>query len=425
MNNIRISFEQSVPDILVGMLYLILAIALGIIVKNLVIRALKALKLDEKLGENAKDASSITELLGKLAFVLTILFFLPGIFDRFGLTNISAPLMVMMGTFLGYIPRLMGAGMLLFLGIVIAKVVQQLMKAFLTRMRVDRLKSKMGMEDAPTAPEEVNSTSVSLADVGGKALYVLVLIPFLIAALEVLQIRAITDPLVMMLSTITAMIPNILAASLVILLGLFIAKLLGDLLEELLTSFGFSRKLAKAMDEPLEGGFNLSHVVAMMVKALILLFFTVQAFDILGLTLFTAMGGAIIAYLPMVLSATLLLLGGYILGSMAKKFLIRALPQARFQGILLKGVVMILASLMALSHLGIGAFFVEILFIAVVASSAVAFALSFGIGGRDFAKNTMAKVEKAMEENQDTMNTLKKTVEEEDRQKELQKTDLL
>ena len=417
MNELTINLEQSIPDILVGILFLIIAIIAGYIVKNLIVKGAKSLKLDQKFGDSAKEANSIPELLGKLGFILTVLFFLPGIFDRFGLNNISAPLTGMLGTFLGYIPRLIGAALLLFLGFVIAKIVQQLTMGFLERVKVDKLKDKMGLTDSDDS-EEPSKNALSIADLGGKVLYVIVLIPFIIAALEVLSIDTITDPAVTMLMSITAIIPQILAAGILILIGIFIAKLVGDLVENIIDGFGLSDKVADVMDEPRATGFDLGRVVGIVVKALIVLFFTVQAFDLIGLTIFQTIGGAVIAYLPMILSALLILLGGYVLGSVSKRFIVDTLPQARFAAMIIKGVIITIAALMALSHLGIGALFVETLFIAIIVASAVAFAIAFGIGGRDFARNILQKLEKNMEESKGSMKEIQKKLEAEDRLKE-------
>ena len=297
MNDLIANLQRSLPDIIVGIIFLIIAIIAGYVVKYLIVKGAKALKLDKKFGDSAKEANSIPELFGKLGFIITILFFLPGIFDRFGLNNISAPLTGMLGTFLGYIPRLIGAALLLFLGFVISKIVQQLVKGFLERMKVDKLKERIGLAGTD-APELTTRSSLSFADLGGKILYVIVLIPFIIAALEVLNIAAITNPAVAMLTIITSIIPQIIAAGILIVIGVFIAKLVGDLVENIIDGFGISDKVADVMDEPRATGFDLGKVVGIVVKTLIILFFTVQAFDLIGLSILQSIGGAIIAYLP-------------------------------------------------------------------------------------------------------------------------------
>lgn len=412
MNDFTDQLSRSLPDILMGIVFLVIALVLGYVVKTLIVKGTRRLKLGRKLGDNAEDARNITELLGKLGFIITVLFFLPGIFDRFGLSTISDPLTGMVSTFFGFIPRLIGAGLLLFFGFVVAKVVQQLFKAFLQRMRVDRLKEKMGMEGRRPTDE---TPTLSIADLGGKILYVVVLIPFIIAALEILNIRTITEPAIAMLNNITAIIPQLIAAGVLILLGVFIAKLIGDLVENLIDGFGLSRRVADAMDEPKITRFNLAKTTGVIVKALIILFFTVQAFELIGLSIFRTVGAAIIAYLPLVLSAIIILFGGYVLGSMAKKFIVNTLPEARFAGVIVKSTIIALSVLIALSNLGIGTLFIQILFISIVAAGAVAFAISFGIGGRGFAANMLKKLEDKMDDSKDKMKDVKDKVEREDK----------
>jgi len=164
-------------------------------------------------------------------------------------------------------------------------------------MKVDKLKERIGLADTH-APEKTTRSSLSFADLGGKILYVIVLIPFIIAALEVLNIAAITNPAVAMLTIITSIIPQIIAAGILIVIGVFIAKLVGDLVENIIDGFGISDKVADVMDEPRATGFDLGKVVGIVVKTLIILFFTVQAFDLIGLSILQSIGGAIIAYLP-------------------------------------------------------------------------------------------------------------------------------
>ncbi len=412
MNDFTDQLSRSLPNILLGIVLLIIALVLGYVVKTLIVKGTRRIKLGKKLGNNAEDARNITELLGKLGFIITVLFFLPGIFDRFGLSSISNPLTGMVSTFFGFIPRLIGAGLLVFFGFVVAKVAQQLFKAFLQRMRVDRLKEKMGLESNSALNE---NPSLSIADLGGKILYVVILIPFIIAALEVLNIRAITDPAVAMLNNITSIIPQLIAAGVLILIGIFIAKLIGDLVENLIDGFGLSKRVADAMDEPKVHGFNLAKTTGIIVKSLIVLFFTVQAFELIGLSIFRTIGTAIIAYLPFILSAVVIMFGGYVLGSMAKKFIVNTLPDARFAGVMVKFTIITLAGLIALSNLGIGTLFIQVLFIAVVTAGAIAFAIAFGIGGRGFASNMLKKLENKMDDTKDQMKVVKQKVEKEDR----------
>ncbi|MFR2692887.1 MAG: hypothetical protein ACLTBV_20045 [Enterocloster bolteae] len=55
------------------------------------------------------------------------------------------------------------------------------------------------------------------------------------------------------------------------------------------------------------------------------------------------------------------------------------------------------AFFLCLSQLEIAPVIVETTFILIVAALAVAFAIAFGIGGRNFAANTLEKLEKKLE----------------------------
>ena len=57
---------------------------------------------------------------------------------------------------------------------------------------------------------------------------------------------------------------------------------------------------------------------------------------------------------------------------------------------------------MVLSQLGIAADIVNAAFKLVLAAIAVAFAIAFGVGGRDFASHTLKKLEDNLEKKSDT-----------------------
>jgi hypothetical protein len=67
---------------------------------------------------------------------------------------------------------------------------------------------------------------------------------------------------------------------------------------------------------------------------------------------------------------------------------------ANFLGALTKWSIWIFAVLAALFQLGIGAMFIQTLFTGVVVAAALAFGLSFGLGGRDAAASYVEKIKK-------------------------------
>ena len=81
------------------------------------------------------------------------------------------------------------------------------------------------------------------------------IVPTLIAALDALAIRAISDPASNMLDMFLAAIPNILAAALILLLAWFVGRFVSGLVTKLLANLGFDRLPARlGLGHVFEGG---------------------------------------------------------------------------------------------------------------------------------------------------------------------------
>ena len=80
---------------------------------------------------------------------------------------------------------------------------------------------------------------ISLSSLAGTIAYVLVLIPAVIAALNELDIEAISGPAILMLERILAAIPQIIMAALVVVVAYFVGKFVADLVTNLLRGAGF------------------------------------------------------------------------------------------------------------------------------------------------------------------------------------------
>ena len=68
-------------------------------------------------------------------------------------------------------------------------------------------------------------------------------------------------------------------------------------------------------------------------------------------------------------------------------------PDAKLTATIAKTAIVVVAVFMVLIQLGIATTIVSAAFIIVLGALAVAFAIAFGIGGRDFAANTLKKFE--------------------------------
>ena len=297
-----------------------------------------------------------------------------------GAESIAQPILNLLTTVWGYVPNILAAAIVLVIGFLIAKLVRQLLIPVFSRIRVDKLQEKAGIQ-----VPEVAKLSNTLAYL----VYVLILIPVIIVALQVLNIRAISEPAISTLGMVFDFIPNIIVAALIIGVGAIIGKFAGQIVKRLIAATGVDQKLTELTDGKTER-FVLSKVVGVAVEVVIIVFFCVEGLSVLQLSVLTGIGTAVIGYLPNVLASLIILVVAVFVARMAEK----ALKKTGFDAytLLVRIAIFAIAAFMILNQLGIASKIVNSAFILILAALAVAFAVAFGIGGREFAANTLKKL---------------------------------
>ena len=380
MNNAVFS---GLMTVLKAALLLAVAFVVAALAKMLVMKLIAKTKLNSVLEKadvaTQNKAGGTKEYIGKLVYFLVFLLFVPGIFSILGVSSVAAPILNLLNTVWGYVPNILAAAIILAVGLLIAKLVRQLLIPVFNRIKLDELQKKAGIE-----VNENGRLSVTLAYI----IYVLIVIPVIIIALQALNIKAITDPAISMLNVIFGFIPNIIVAALIILIGTVIGRFGGQIVARLIASTGIDRKM-----ESLEGKAKdivISKLAGTIVNIVIVIFFTVEGFSILKLGVLTEIGSTIIAYMPKALAAVIIFILAMIASSLAEK----ALKKGGFTAYALisRVAIMVLAGFMILNQLGIAPAIVNSAFILILAALAVAFAIAFGVGGKDFASGILKKL---------------------------------
>lgn len=378
-------FNSGFGTALKAILVLILAFVVAAIAKSLIEKLLKHTKLadlkrTDKNGQENTGMKTI-ELIGKLVQLIVFLLFVPGIFEILGMTQVTAPILALLNTVWGYVPNISFAIIILWIGFYIAKLVRELLVPILNKLEVNRLQKIAGIQ-----VNEQGELSNTLAYI----VYVLILIPVIISALSVLNIRAISDPAIAMLSTVFNYIPSILAALIIIVIGWILAKFIGNIITRLIESSGLDAKLAELTGTK-NPTFSLSNVTGKTVEVILVIFFIVESFATLHLGVLTSIGTSIIAYMPYALAAFIIFAICVLIGSIVSNvFKKNGHPAV---GSMFKYLIYIIGGFMILNQLGIARTLVDSTFILIVAALAVAFAIAFGVGGRDFAKSVLAELQ--------------------------------
>lgn len=383
MNEMFVSFfGAGVWAVIRAALILILAFIAAAIVKSLVVKLFTKTKLISVIGKSDEsDRIRTVEFIGKLVHLLVFLLFVPGIFESLGMNEISMPIINLLTTMWGYLPNILAAVIVLWAGIFIAKLVRELLTPVFRKLNVDRLQEMAGIEAADSA-----KLSATLAYV----VYVLILIPVIITALQALAISAVSEPAIRMLDIIFGFIPNILVGLVIIIVGSMLAKLSGNIVENLIASAGLDAKLTKLMDNR-NSSFVLSKVIGKTVHVVMVIFFIVESFGVLHLQVLNNIGSAVIAYMPYVLAAVLIMAACFVGNEIVQKALQKNGHMA--YALLCKCAIYVLGGFMVFNELGIASEIVNTAFILIIAALAIAFAIAFGVGGRDFAGRTLKRLE--------------------------------
>lgn len=219
-------------------------------------------------------------------------------------------------------------------------------------------------------------------------------------------IQASSNALFELWNAFIVFLPTLLGGLIVFLVGLIIGngiaqlveKLIGALkVDSLLEKIGFKEFTDKAGIH-LDSGYFLGQIT----KWLILLSFLVAACNIWGLYAVGDFITSIVKYLPNVLVAVLILLAAIVLGEYFAKFVQASVAGAglKYQKLLAamsRWVFIIFGVIAALSQLKVATYIVNTLFTGIIAMLALAGGLAFGLGGKDFAQDLLAKFKKDLE----------------------------
>src|SRR5699024_4674421 len=283
---------------------LVITWLLAMIVKSVFTKLSQKVPALQKAGA---DGASVGTTLGSIGSLIIWLLGLVALLQLLGLTQVLTPIQSMIDGVLGFLPNLIGAGIVFFVGALLAKVVRQLVETALGALPFDSWMKKAGAKSSsipgsPTAapaggppppptgqpappqggqgagaPGDQGQTSIprTLATV----LYALIMIVVTISALQILGIESISRPAEQMLQTIFDTIPLIVAAGIMLALGVFIARFAGDIIEQVLDGIGVDRQLAEL--DILPDDTKVVPAVAKITQIAIVLFFAVMAAQLL------------------------------------------------------------------------------------------------------------------------------------------------
>ncbi|MGV3244874.1 mechanosensitive ion channel [Staphylococcus sp. 11261D007BR] len=306
--------------------------------------------------------------------------------------NIINSLMDALNSIIGFIPNLISAIILLLIAWIIAAIIKKVIVKGLGALGFESWLQKKGLVDR----NDGQSESDGLIKTFGKLAYFLVFLLFLPAIFDALKMESVSNPIRSMMQSILNFAPRIIVAVIILVIGLFIAKMLGTLVKNLLQSINLSRYNHYVNFGSDKNSIDLPVAIGWVISTIIGLFFFVQALNTVNLSVLNQIGSAIIGYLPLIISAAIILALGLIGGNLLAKF-IRKSTGNNMLAEVVRFVLIIVAVFMTLDQLNFAQSIVNVAFLLILGAVAVAFAIAFGVGGKEFAKKQMEKLSNKIE----------------------------
>jgi hypothetical protein len=202
------------------------------------------------------------------------------------------------------------------------------------------------------------------------------------------------------LSEISLFLPRLLAALLVLLLGAAISRVCKKVVVKLLETVSLSKAVQNTPVEHFlqnaELGQKIEVVTGNIVYWLLMLVVIHTSVSILGLAPLAAVLDKVLAYVPQVISAVLVLFFGILLAGVVESLIKGAIKSidghsSRLLGKISSYLVVTIACLVAVSELGIAREFIMILFVGLILTISLGLGLSVGLGGQDLVRKILTK----------------------------------
>jgi len=386
------------PKILIAILILIATWVVARAVKWMIQKAIDRTPALRKHMTGGPE-ETVGHQLGTIAKLIIWLVGIMAALQFLGIGQILAPVNELVTEIFAFLPNLIAAGLIFFVGLIVARIVRRLVETVLIAANVDGLLARVGIGSTEgtvrTSPEAVpagtapGATRASLARAAGVLVYALIIIPVAIAALQALKIEAIAGPATAMLNEILTAIPRVLAAALWIGIAFVAARFLKMIIEAILPPTGFDDAVRSTGVLP-AAAFP-SRIVANIAMIAIILAASIEAARQLGgdqiaifLAQVTALGGKVIF-------GSLIIVVGIFLARIIANLVGSGTGEGGFAQTIIRYAIIALFTAIGLTFMGLADQIVMMAFGLILGAAAIATALAFGLGGRDAAARILER----------------------------------
>jgi hypothetical protein len=320
-SSLGIALAAEMPRILGAIAILIIGWIVAVFARSGVRRLLGVVQLNKRVAEISDQKLELEAGLSAGVFWLIILITLIGMFNSLDLALASGPFEVMVKQVAAYLPRLV-AGVLLVLVAWVAAVA--------LRAIVNRVLDVSGLDEKLSANAGMQPMRKSV----GNMLFWLVILLFVPGILNVFDLGGLLDPVQAMVAKILNILPNLFAALLIGFAGWLLGKVLAGLVTNMLAAAGADQGAHRL---GLDSTVRISNVVGIIVLIFVFVPALIAALDALKIEAIsrpaTDMLGKVLAAVPNIIAAALILIVTYYVAKFAAGLVGRLLNGMGFDGL--------------------------------------------------------------------------------------------
>lgn len=369
-----------IPNVLGGIVLLIVAIILAKLSQKFSEIFFRKMKVDEKIHSN-ENGISLSKIFSEIISLVIFILILPGVLAALKLDKILIPITDMLTKFLNYVPSLVAAALVLVVGWFIASKLRDILKGVLDSFKLDE---KLSIDGRVLFEGKLSSVIANIV-------YVLVLIPVFSASLNYLGLDIIISPVISMLNILFNYVPNLVGVALVLVVAMYFGRIIENIITNLLIGLKFDSYLEKAGLKTIEN--NYSKLVGKFSKILIIYFAIIQSIEILNFGSLQDLSLRLTVLLGDILLGVIVIAIGIVIANYAAKIIKNTSLVNKDQiASIAKIAIIVFVGAMGLRQMSIANEIINLAFGFTVGALAVAFAIAFGIGGKDLAKEKLQKL---------------------------------
>lgn len=298
--------------------------------------------------------------------------------------GIIEPFQQFFSTLIDFLPYIIAVLVLLLIAWILAKVLRKGVRKLVRATGIDK---RLGKGGDPQDPSQF-----PVAQGTGTVIFWIVWILFILAILQVLGVQGLFDSIVVVFQKIFSAVPNIIAAVLVLGIFYLVGRLLAKLVTKGLTSIHFDElpvKLGLVKEAPTGAG-SASNVVGYIVMVFIMLFAVIMAADLLGFAAVNELIAVLTQFLGLVLLGAVIIGVGILVANFLANILRaggRSEPLVSF----IRVSIIVLSVLLGIRSMGFANDLIVLGFGLTLGAAAIAAAIAFGLGGREIARELLAR----------------------------------